>query len=46
MKAHISGTILSMQSVAFEDLPELEALKRSIAQAPESEIDQALDILV
>ena len=46
LKAHISGTILSMQSVQFDDLPELEQLKRSIAQAPEAEIDQALDLLV
>ena len=35
-----------MQSVQFDELPELEKLKMSIAQAPEAEIDQALDILV
>ena len=46
LKAHISGTILSMQSVAFDGLDELEKLKSSIAMAPENEIDQALDILV
>ena len=46
LKAHISGTILSMQSVAFDGLDELEKLKQSIAMAPENEIDQALDILV
>ena len=39
LKAHISGTILSMQSVAFEGLDELEKLKQSIAMAPENEID-------
>lgn len=30
----------------FEGIEELEKLKQSIATAPESEIDQALDILV
>jgi len=45
LKAHISGTILSMQSVRF-DLDEVERLKQSIAGAPEGEIEQALDILV
>ena len=39
LKAHISGTILSMQSVQFEGLEELEKLKQSIATAPEAEID-------
>ena len=46
LKAHISGTIISMQAVQFEGLGELEQLKQSIASAPEAEIDQALDILV
>ena len=46
LKAHISGTILSMQAVQFDELQELEKLKQSIAVAPEGEIDQALDILV
>ena len=46
LKAHIAGTILSMQSIQFEGLEELEKLKQSIAGAPEAEIDQALDILV
>ena len=41
LKAHISGTILSMQSVSFNEMPELEKLKQSIAMAHESEIDQA-----
>ena len=35
-----------MQSVSFNEMPELEKLKQSIAMAHESEIDQALDILV
>ena len=46
LKAHISGTIISMQAVQFDGLAELEQLKQSIASAPEGEIDQALDILV
>jgi len=45
LKAHISGTILSMQRVGF-DLDDVEKLKQSVAQAPESEIDAALDLLV
>ena len=45
LKAHISGTIISMQGVAFE-LSDIDKLKQQVAMAPESEIDQALDILV
>ena len=45
MKAHVSGTILSLQAVRFE-LEEVERLKQSVAQAPEAEIEQALDLLV
>ncbi len=45
LKAHISGTILSMQSVCF-DIDEIERLKQSVAQAPENEIEQALDMMV
>ena len=45
LKAHISGTILSMQGITM-DINEFEKLKQSIASAPESELEQALDILV
>ena len=45
LKAHISGTILSMQGVSM-DLNDFEKLKQSIASAPEGEPEQALDILV
>lgn len=45
LKAHISGTILSMQGVRF-DLEDVERLKQSVAQAPENEIEQALDMMV
>jgi Ca2+-binding EF-hand superfamily protein len=38
LKAHISGTIISMQGVAFE-LSDIDKLKQQVAMAPESEID-------
>jgi hypothetical protein len=45
LKAHISGTIISMQSVSF-DLADVDKIKQQVALAPESEIEQALDMLV
>jgi Ca2+-binding EF-hand superfamily protein len=45
LKAHIIGTVLSMQGVPFE-LEEVEKLKQSIAAAPDTEIEQALDLVV
>lgn len=45
LKAHISGTIISMQTVSFE-LTDIDKIKQQVAQAPESEIEQALDMLV
>jgi hypothetical protein len=45
LKAHIIGTILSMQGVPF-DMPEVESLKQSIAASPETEIEQALDLVI
>jgi Ca2+-binding EF-hand superfamily protein len=38
LKAHISGTIISMQSVRF-DADEIERLKHSVTQSSENEID-------
>lgn len=45
LKAHISGTILSMQGVR-SDIEDIERLKQSVAMAPEGEIEQALDMMV
>lgn len=45
MKLHISGTILSMINVNFEN-GAIESLKQTICRSEESLIDDALDILV
>ena len=45
LKAHISGTILSMQQVQF-DVDEIEKLKLQVAQAQEPEIEKALSAMV
>ena len=45
LKAHISGTILSMQGVRYE-IDELERLKQTMASAPENDLEQALDMMV
>ena len=42
---HISGTLLSMATVQFED-PVIEQLKNSVIKAREEQIDQALDMMV
>lgn len=45
MKLHISGTILSMVNVNFEN-GAIEGLKQQICKADEGLIDDALDIFV
>jgi len=45
LKAHISGTILSLAGITFDDQG-VEALKQSISRAQESHIEAAMDILV
>lgn len=45
MKIHISGSILSMINVSFENSV-VEGLKQSICRCDEDVIDQALDIYV
>ena len=45
MKMHISGTILSMVNVQFED-GSIEGLKQEICRSDEALIDDALDMLV
>ena len=45
LKAHIAGTILSMQQVQFE-LEDVEKLKASVASQPEAEIEKALSAMV
>ena len=45
MKLHISGTILSMVNVNFEN-GAIEGLKQSICRSDEALIDDALDIFV
>ena len=46
LKAHISGTILSMQGVRYQDVDEIERLKQTMASAPENDLEQALDMMV
>ena len=45
MKLHISGTILSLVNVTFENQG-IESLKQDIIKNDESMIDEALDYLV
>ena len=45
IKLHISGTILSMVNVSFEDT-QIEAIKHSLAGNEEGLIDEALDLWV
>jgi hypothetical protein len=45
IKLHISGTILSMVNVNFED-PQIEMLKQSLVKSEENLIDDALDLMV
>ena len=45
LKIHISGTILSMVNVEFEDAY-VEGLKQAICRSDEGLIDDALDLLV
>lgn len=45
LKLHISGTVLSMINVNFENA-QIEGLKQSVCRADENVIDEALDILV
>lgn len=45
LKIHISGTILSMMNVNFND-SYVEGLKQSICRQDESLIDEALELLV
>ena len=46
LKAHISGTILSLQGVRYHDMDEVERLKQTMASAPENDLEQALDMMV
>ncbi|CDW73401.1 UNKNOWN [Stylonychia lemnae] len=45
VKAHISGTILSLSNIQFDD-GGVEGLKQSICRAQESQIEAALDLFV
>ena len=45
MKAHISGTILSLAGLTFDD-PGVESLKQSICRAQEAHIEAAMDLVV
>ena len=45
LKIHISGTVLSMMNVNFDD-PYVEGLKQSICRSEEALIDDAMDLLV
>mmetsp|Transcript_23358 Transcript_23358/g.22987 ORF Transcript_23358/g.22987 Transcript_23358/m.22987 type:complete len:116 (+) Transcript_23358:305-652(+) len=45
VKAHISGTILSLANIQFDDQG-VELLKYSISRAQESQIEAALDLIV
>eukprot|EP00347_Sterkiella_histriomuscorum_P005095 403357915 len=45
LKAHISGTILSLANITFDD-GGVENLKQSICRAQEAQIDAALDLFV
>ena len=45
LKLHISGTILSMVNVNFENA-HVEGLKQSVCRCDENVIDDALDLLV
>lgn len=45
LKAHISGTILSLAGLTFDD-PGVESLKQSICRAQEAHIEAAMDLVV
>ena len=45
LKIHISGTILSMVNVQFDN-PQIEFLKQAVCRSDENLIDDALDIMV
>ena len=45
LKLHISGTILSMVNVNFENA-QVEGLKQSVCRSDENVIDDALELLV
>ena len=45
LKAHISGTILSLAGLTFDD-PGVESLKQSICRAQEAHIEAAMDLVI
>lgn len=45
LKAHISGTILSLAGITFDDSG-VESLKQAICRAQEAQIEAAMDVLV